>query len=465
MKKTVSLLCLCLSIGLIPNFFPVYANEDNELNLSNKNISTISELQEYNFSNYQTINLSNNNLDTDDWPDIINLANQYQNTKFVLFFNNISNAINIPSNVLLGVQNLNSLYLNSFSNNSYDYFETPNFNLSTKFISRLDNLSSFSDENSVQQCGNYNLILSNGSKIYSKSFIYGDVCLSKNTDECEFETNFYEKYLQFSSGLNKEDFYIEITNQDGKIYEFNSIGTYDIVYNIYSCIDGNKAGPILAQLFQTITFKDSTGPTITPNEEYSYVYLFEQYKDSGATALDNISGDCEVFCFNDVDTTKIGKYTQTYIAIDIYGNSSTKIKTVEVIYHPIKSISLNYESFNTYAYNQVINIEIIINDGQPTYFTNPNRIFYIYGNNKLLTMTTSQKFSLTCDQYGINTLKVLTQDLNKEGNIQTLQDTEEFVVLDTNWWKNIILIGIIAGFSILIYGSTFVIKLIDKRKK
>ncbi|MDO8556421.1 MAG: ice-binding family protein [Nanoarchaeota archaeon] len=55
------------------------------------------------------------------------------------------------------------------------------------------------------------------------------------------------------------------------------------------------------------------------------------YNDTGATALDDVSGVVSVSSFGTVDTTIIGVYNITYNATDTAGNTATAIRTINVL--------------------------------------------------------------------------------------------------------------------------------------
>ncbi len=79
--------------------------------------------------------------------------------------------------------------------------------------------------------------------------------------------------------------------------------------------------------------EDKTIPEITLNgNEHIYVTLGSGYKDAGALATDNCSGDLteKIETTGSVDVNTLGDYTMTYTVTDEYGNTAIKERTVTV---------------------------------------------------------------------------------------------------------------------------------------
>ena len=82
------------------------------------------------------------------------------------------------------------------------------------------------------------------------------------------------------------------------------------------------------------TEKDTKKPVITLfGSETVKASLGKTYKDKGATAKDNVDGDItdKIKVTSNVDTSKEGTYTVTYVVSDKAGNTATKERTVIVM--------------------------------------------------------------------------------------------------------------------------------------
>ena len=79
---------------------------------------------------------------------------------------------------------------------------------------------------------------------------------------------------------------------------------------------------------------DVIPPVITLNgSEETTAFTNSVYDDAGARAIDNLEGDItnKIVVSNNVDTSKVGTYTVTYTVSDVFGNTSTKSRTVNVV--------------------------------------------------------------------------------------------------------------------------------------
>lgn len=85
------------------------------------------------------------------------------------------------------------------------------------------------------------------------------------------------------------------------------------------------------RISKKIIYKDKEGPIITlEGNEEMYVTVGGSFADPGAKAKDNCDGDVEVKASGNVDTSKNGNYTITYVAKDKEGNESNKTRKVVV---------------------------------------------------------------------------------------------------------------------------------------
>ena len=105
-------------------------------------------------------------------------------------------------------------------------------------------------------------------------------------------------------------------------------------------IDENKNDGYPYLAWQTFwTEKDNTNPVITIlGDNPKTIYLGDEYKDAGATAMDNVDGDItsKIEIKNNVDANKLGEYLVTYDVMDSVGNEADqKTRTVKVIAKPV----------------------------------------------------------------------------------------------------------------------------------
>ncbi len=79
--------------------------------------------------------------------------------------------------------------------------------------------------------------------------------------------------------------------------------------------------------------KDTTAPVIKilGNNPDEVALGSKEYKDPGATAVDEVDGKVSVTATGKVDTSKLGAYTITYVAKDSSGNESSANRTVNVV--------------------------------------------------------------------------------------------------------------------------------------
>jgi len=107
---------------------------------------------------------------------------------------------------------------------------------------------------------------------------------------------------------------------------------------------------------ETPNIPDTTPPVITLNGESSITLLLNEiYSELGASAIDNRDSTVEVVVSGTVDTSTLGSYTIMYTATDRANNSSSTIRTVEVVIPPDTTapiITLNGDSNITMYINE-----------------------------------------------------------------------------------------------------------------
>ena len=121
------------------------------------------------------------------------------------------------------------------------------------------------------------------------------------------------------------------TNENG-FFNSKQVGTYEITYSATD-VCGNTSD-IKTRM---VTVKDSLSPIITFNtypgqDDVSHIIIEVggEYKEYGADVTDNTE-NVGVSLTSNVDTTKPGEYSVTYIALDDYGNSSFQYRRVSVV--------------------------------------------------------------------------------------------------------------------------------------
>jgi hypothetical protein len=130
----------------------------------------------------------------------------------------------------------------------------------------------------------------------------------------------------------------ENVNVDTTGLNLTEIGQYNVVYSVADS-SGNKASK--TRVVNVVA--DLTAPVITlKGENPVTVAMNSEYKDAGATALDNADGDLteSITAKSDVDTSKVGTYTVTYFVSDKSENTATATRTVKVTDQTIPVITL-----------------------------------------------------------------------------------------------------------------------------
>jgi hypothetical protein len=110
----------------------------------------------------------------------------------------------------------------------------------------------------------------------------------------------------------------------------NEVGTYTITYTVSDSSNNESTAT------RTVNVVDKTPPEITilgnnPVE----IYKGGNYNDPGAIATDNNDSNLNIIVSGDtVDTSTIDQYTIRYTVSDSAGNTTTKVRIVNVIPEP-----------------------------------------------------------------------------------------------------------------------------------
>lgn len=120
------------------------------------------------------------------------------------------------------------------------------------------------------------------------------------------------------------------------------IGTYQVTYT-YKFLFYN------IKRVRTVEIKDIEGPKIVlNNENENDVVINEEYIEKGAIATDNKDGDLtdKIKITGTVDNTKLGTYEIVYEVTDNSGNTSKKIRKVNVVRKSPMQMSVNEYSLD-----------------------------------------------------------------------------------------------------------------------
>lgn len=164
-------------------------------------------------------------------------------------------------------------------------------------------------------------------------------------------------------------------------------GVYVVTYNVTDG-SGNRAVPRTRFVF---VVADMTKPVITVIGNTTVTHEVNTwYEDDKATALDN-PGNTDLTSFivtdNKVDSTKLGSYQVTYTVTDAYGNTSTEVRTVNVVDQTIPVI------------NAVGGNPMMIQVGTP--FVDPTTVTDNYWTNLTPTVVAGEVKTNTFGQYKV----------------------------------------------------------------
>jgi hypothetical protein len=106
--------------------------------------------------------------------------------------------------------------------------------------------------------------------------------------------------------------------------DISQLGTYYIKYE-FTYQETTKT------LYRIVTVIDETNPEISINPGIDTVKINHEWIDASFTVTDNSDQPVQTETIGEVDTTKSGTYTITYIAIDSSGNQTTAKRIVHII--------------------------------------------------------------------------------------------------------------------------------------
>ena len=139
---------------------------------------------------------------------------------------------------------------------------------------------------------------------------------------------------------------IDTTNLPNSGLAMDVIGNFDVLYSV------NDAAGNTGQATRTVSVIDNVAPEVELiGNIVIEIDVFSTYAEPGYTASDNYDANPQVIETGTVDTSLLGGYTLTYIAIDASGNESTpKYRTVVVKDNEAPLITLVGD--NPYEINQ-----------------------------------------------------------------------------------------------------------------
>ncbi|MDD2445997.1 MAG: hypothetical protein PHX09_04250 [Clostridia bacterium] len=425
--------------------------EFENLNLTNYKIASIAGLNQFNFSNLAYLNLAFNNFQDNAFTEITEFALNNPNIRIILLFNKILNAQNYSENIVLGMQNLEVLYINSSPDNTYVLYEdySNNYNFTVTFKSRLDNSTMFSTqegtvlnvepfEYTFPLTGYYTLSFVDKEKRVSFNFqlCCAEISLYNETLTVEAGSGFTGEQLNFSLGFLRENFIIEALNLENEEFRTNQLGEFTLKYYIYEKNSSSQKGELLLVLEQTIIVEDTSGPRITPNCEHAYSYIHQPYIDTGASAYDVIDGVCAIQVFGSIDINKEGIQVLTYKSIDSLGNESVFEKKVEIIYPPVKSIEISYQQLENFK--QHTQIDFVISASSDNIgLISQNQNYKIYVNDIFVKTITENEFNIMFEKAGRNTLEIATVSYDNTGKeVIAKSEIINIDILEDYWWKS-----------------------------
>lgn len=123
-----------------------------------------------------------------------------------------------------------------------------------------------------------------------------------------------------------------ISNKINKIGSINTskLGSYKIIYSVIDS-SGNKA--TAERVINVVLGKDKTPPSLILHGDNPLVLnLYDEYNEPGFKAVDDRDGDItdKVEVSGTVNTNVVGSYRLVYKATDKEGNSTYKMRTIEV---------------------------------------------------------------------------------------------------------------------------------------
>ncbi|OYU97151.1 MAG: hypothetical protein CFE21_02335 [Bacteroidetes bacterium B1(2017)] len=167
----------------------------------------------------------------------------------------------------------------------------------------------------------------------------------------DYVVNFPQDTVKPTATLNNSStFYTEIHKpfvDPGVTASDNIEGNISAKYETIGSVDTSKVGPnylkyIVKDLYGNVSdtllrtvfvILNQTGPSLTINgAAQMYVEVFKKFNEPGFVAKDNQGLDINssVVITSNLDTTKLGLYTNTYVVVDAFGLSDSKLRAITV---------------------------------------------------------------------------------------------------------------------------------------
>ena len=215
-------------------------------------------------------------------------------------------------------------------------------------------------------------------------------------------------------------------------------GNYIITYNVTD-INGNAA----IEKTRTINVIQ-VNPTITVIGNVLSVYIGSNYYDVSVSAIDYYGNNLYISTNGTVNTNILGDYILTYTASDIGGNTSTAIRTVSVIQHMIKTISVK-----SVVVRRASKLEIQIDNSDVTLDSGVHSPFYAEwegsGGPNNGNVYVSFKSDLTVNNYIVTTIERIN-DVLVDNWLNNLTNEDVIIVGGTK--------GPLTNYNHLADGST-----------
>lgn len=150
--------------------------------------------------------------------------------------------------------------------------------------------------------------------------LIGDKTIKLKLNEEYKEIGYTSKY--FNEDLTSK---VKVTNN----IDTSKVGSYSVTYKVKS-----SKSFLTTTVSRNIIVVDDEKPVITlEGKEITIMYLNEEYKEKGYTAIDNYDGDItdKVIINNNIDNTKEGNYIVTYVVSDSSNNITIVERNVKVV--------------------------------------------------------------------------------------------------------------------------------------
>ena len=383
-----------------------------------------------------------------------------------------------PQMTFVGVQNVYVTNLQQFYSSYSDFSVTAIDEYDGELvIQQSDNL--------VDEIGEYQVIYtaidqSGNVGVLTRNVYIGKCELSSNNDTINVNGNtplpvqftvFGLQDFDVLYKLQSETNYTTYTQDTGIVCK--NLGMYE--YNLKLTNKYNSS--IVYNFNYSVICKDIQAPTIQIlGEKEMSLFINERYIESGIQVTDNyIQGvfdldsteqgieitvtytfagkDGEEIQVESIDTTKVGVYTITYKAVDIYENQSTNQRIVNVLYYSVKAISIDTEGLkSSYGLNQTVAFKINVGPKN----VDPQTKIVWYVNDEVYATTFGFDLDILFDKEGNYTIYAVDTLTNVKTEKISIRIYDK---------SSTILIVVIASVAVVLVASFVIVLVVIKRKK